>query len=55
MEVKHKMGDKDRGEAKLHTGKDDLMCREETLNGSDNLATYDVLVKGMCKGEFWPP
>ncbi len=23
------------------------------LNGSENLATYDVFVSGMCKKEFW--
>ena len=27
--------------------------REEKLNGSASLVTYDVFVNGVCRGEFW--
>ena len=38
---------------KMHMGKHETICIREALNGSDSLTTYDVFVKGMCKGEFW--
>ena len=53
MEVEHKVGDENRCQAGVNTGKHDIMCTMETLNGSEILATHDEFVNGVCRKEFW--
>ena len=52
VEVEHEAGDKNCCEANIWVSIPPDVPGPGTLNGSENLGTYDVLDDGMCKTEF---